>query len=201
VDTGQGHTCAIRLEGALYCWGRNTQNQLGDVDSDQVREPIQVGTGSDWLAVEAGQNHTCGVREDRYAYCWGENNGIDTGDGAPLGIPGAALLETPTRVDGAGDVSVLRTDTFHSCAVTRDARFLCWGRNIEGQLGLGDDAIRETPTLVGSGYGNAAVGRFTTCAVREGGSLECTGDNRAGQLGAGDTMRRFALTPVEFPEP
>src|SRR5690606_17491174 len=29
VDAGQGHACGLRLPGSLWCWGRNTDDQLG----------------------------------------------------------------------------------------------------------------------------------------------------------------------------
>ena len=201
VDTGQGHTCAVRLDGTLWCWGRNSDHELGESDMIQIRFPVQVGTDADWLAVEAGQHHTCGVREDRFAYCWGRNTGAEDGEGAPLGIAGASELSTPTRLDGAGDVALLRSDTFHTCTADRVARLSCWGRNAEGQLGLGDQVLRETPVLVGSGYRAVAVGRFQTCGVAENGWLECAGKNDTGQLGTGDDTDRWTFSPVTFPPP
>ncbi len=198
AEAGQGHTCAIRLDGALLCWGRNTENELGDIDPIQVRTPTQVGTDTDWLAVEAGQSHTCGLREGFDAYCWGLNNSIEAGNGAPLGIAGATLVSTPTPVDTTSSFTELRTDTFHSAAIDRDGALFVWGRNTEGQLGLGDQELRETPVLVGSGYLGVGVGRFTTCAISEDGSLACAGKNTAGELGVGDTEDRPLLTPVAF---
>jgi alpha-tubulin suppressor-like RCC1 family protein len=200
AEAGQGHTCAIRLDGALFCWGRNTDHELGENDAIQIRSPLPVGSDTDWLAVEAGQNHTCGLRDDRFAYCWGRNNSFATGNGAPLGIPDVESVTSPTRLDSLSEVSLLRTDTFHTCAVDRSARLHCWGRNIEGQLGLGDLALRETPELVGVGYENTAVGRFTTCAVAESGALSCAGNNDDGELGVGDTVERSTLTPLVFPQ-
>ena len=198
VEAGQGHTCAIRLDGTLWCWGRNTEHELGESDQIQVRAPLQVGSDNDWLAVEAGQGHTCGLRQDFNAYCWGLNNSVEMGLGAPLGIAGATLLTTPTRIETAGDFTLLRSDTFHSCAIDHDARLFCWGRATEGQLGLGDRELRETPALVASGIIGVAVGRFGTCATSEDGALACAGKNDTGQLGTGDTVDHDLLTPVTF---
>jgi len=199
VEVGQGHTCAIRLDGTLWCWGRNTENELGDNDGIQIRTPVQVGADSDWLAVEAGQSHSGGLRADRFAHFWGENVGRDSSEGAPFGIPGVDNLTTPSRLDAPGDLASLRSDTFHSCAVDRSSNLFCWGRNIEGQLGVGDTEFRETPELVGAGYRAVAVGRFTACAVPSTGGLACAGENDDGQLGLGDTVERSVFTPVAFP--
>jgi alpha-tubulin suppressor-like RCC1 family protein len=50
VAAGGDHTCAIR-QGALYCWGRNTQGQLGDGTNVNRHAPTRVGTDTDWIAV------------------------------------------------------------------------------------------------------------------------------------------------------
>jgi alpha-tubulin suppressor-like RCC1 family protein len=199
VETGQGHTCAIRLDGTLWCWGRNTDHELGESDVIQIRAPVQVGIDDDWLAVEAGQSHTSGLREDLSAYSWGRNTGFENGDGAPLGVAGATVLEVPTRLDAPSPFTILRSDTFHACAVDRTSSLFCWGRNTEGQLGLGDDVLRDVPTLIESGMVAVAVGRFSTCAVSSAGGLACAGANLAGQLGTGDTVGRRVLTPVALP--
>jgi alpha-tubulin suppressor-like RCC1 family protein len=197
VETGQGHTCAIRLDGALFCWGRNSENELGDVEGMQIRLPIRVGSDDDWLAVEAGQDHTCGLREDFSAHCWGYNTASETLEGAPLGIQGATLVTKPTRLETDADFTLLRTDTFHACAIARDRSLHCWGRNVEGQLGVGHRELRETPVLVGYRYRDVAVGRFTTCVIEDG-AISCTGANDTGQLATGDTDEHERLTPVVF---
>ncbi|HET9930622.1 MAG TPA: hypothetical protein VFQ35_08040, partial [Polyangiaceae bacterium] len=60
VSTGQGHSCGIRAPGNLYCWGRNTQFQIGQGSNDpqQYRAPQRVGTDTDWVEVSAGQNNS-----------------------------------------------------------------------------------------------------------------------------------------------
>ena len=89
-------------------------------------------------------------------------------------------------------------DTFHTCAVDSNADLWCWGRNIEGQLGLGDIEDRVLPTKVQSGgWEQVAVGRFYTCAKKLDQSLWCTGENSVGQLGVGDTARRNEFTRVD----
>ena len=107
-------------------------------------------------------------------------------------------MSTPTRVETAGDFRLLRSDTFHTCAIDGQTGLYCWGRNSEGQLGVGDRELRETPVLVGHGYVGVAVGRFSTCAIGEDGSVACTGVNDVGQLGVGDTAEHERLTPVAF---
>jgi len=200
VDTGQGHTCAISLNGGLWCWGRNSEHELGADPRIQVREPLQVATNGIWLTVSDGQNHSCGIMQDFTLWCWGENTGSDT-SGGPLGIVGTSQLSSPTQVGTSADWAIVRTNTFHTCAVNHSMEMWCWGRNAEGQLGTSDVDNRGTPTRVAADIGFVGVGRFTTCAVTRAGVVACTGANDVGQLGTGDTERRNLLTPVPLSTP
>lgn len=195
VDLSQGHACA--LSGTdLYCWGRNTQGQLGLGAGavEQVRTPTLVQEGS-FQRVVVGPVNGCALDEAGALYCWGGNTAgqLGTGDGME------ALV--PTLVDGRRftDVDI---DTFHACAIT-NGELYCWGRNAEGQLGLGDLLARTAPARVGefTDWVEVAVGRFHTCAKRSDGSVWCTGENEDGRLGVGDPGRRRDFTEVVLPGP
>jgi alpha-tubulin suppressor-like RCC1 family protein len=146
--------------------------------------------------VAAGQNHTCALKQDRTVWCWGSNTGSASNDGFPLGIDGATLLDSPTRVGTGNDWTVIRTNTFHSCALNRTEELYCWGRNLEGQLGLGDEALRSSPTRAAAGVLAVSVGRFTTCEITDAAEVRCAGTNDQAQLGTGDYTRRSEFTVV-----
>lgn len=194
VDAGQGHACALRGVGNLWCWGRNSQDQLGlgDMAAVQYRYPQRVGDADAWVEVQAGQNHSCGLQAGGSLWCWGENpfGNLGTGD--------LASQASPLRIDDR-NYSDLSLDTFHTCAIDTSSDLWCWGRNVEGQLGLGDIEDRLAPTRVAtSGWVQVAVGRFHTCAKKLDDSVWCTGENVVGQLGVGDTDRRNEFTRVMF---
>jgi alpha-tubulin suppressor-like RCC1 family protein len=42
VGTGAQHSCALDADNQLYCWGDNTQGQLGVTDPQRRDEPILV---------------------------------------------------------------------------------------------------------------------------------------------------------------
>jgi|GEM_PF-6496165 len=68
--TGLGwHTCGLRPDGSVVCWGWN--------DYDQATPP-----GGSFTQVSAGGAHTCGLRSDRSVECWGWN---DSGQATPPG--------------------------------------------------------------------------------------------------------------------
>jgi alpha-tubulin suppressor-like RCC1 family protein len=198
VSTGQGHVCGIRGSGALYCWGRNTDGELGQGSgaSVQIRTPTLVPGIQDWLAVAAGQNHTCGLRAPGRLYCFG--SGVD----GQLAVSPRTSSDVPLQVGDATDFRAVSTDTFHGCGIRGQGELYCWGRNAEGQLGTGDTRDRDTPTRIGdsSDWADVSVGRFHTCARRTDGSAWCTGANDSGQLGTADTERRNVLSPVIWAE-
>jgi len=78
----------------------------------------------------------------------------------------------------------------------------CWGRNLDGQLGLGDTAARgnepnemgEKLPTVDLGKGEKAVsmslGLVHTCALLSSGAVKCWGKGDYGQLGLGDPLTR-----------
>ena len=49
--TSSNHTCAIRNPGTLWCWGRNSEGQVGDGTMVARPTPVQVGTATDWKSV------------------------------------------------------------------------------------------------------------------------------------------------------
>ncbi|MCA1683700.1 MAG: hypothetical protein LC708_01010, partial [Actinobacteria bacterium] len=84
LAAGLWHTCGVRTDGAAYCWGLDTQGQLGDgtVGSpDDNPTPGAVAGGHTFASVDAGAFHTCGLRPDGAAYCWGNDGYGQLGDG------------------------------------------------------------------------------------------------------------------------
>jgi hypothetical protein len=60
-SAGGAHSCAIRGDGALVCWGDDSKGQL---------DGIPAGT---FTAVSAGGAHSCGAPATGRLACWGDN--------------------------------------------------------------------------------------------------------------------------------
>ncbi len=73
VDAGHRHSCAVRTNGRLYCWGHDGRGQLGDGKPRADRTtPVQVHGGfANWASVSAGGSHTCAIKTTGRLYCWG----------------------------------------------------------------------------------------------------------------------------------
>jgi len=196
VSAGDRHTCGVKADGSLYCWGRRTEGQLGTGGAGYDpprRTPERVTGGAEgWVSVAAGGSHTCGVKTDGSLYCWGSNGGGRLGDGT------TGERRTPTReASRADDWASVSAGDEHTCAVKTDGSLHCWGRNAAGQLGDGTTADRRTPTQETSGasdWASVAAGWRHTCGVKTDGSLHCWGRNTADQLGDGTTVDRRAPT-------
>jgi alpha-tubulin suppressor-like RCC1 family protein len=70
------HTCAWTAA-ALWCWGYNSDGQVGapttDADVDVVSTPVAVPLlAGPFTAVATGEEHTCALANGR-TFCWGSN--------------------------------------------------------------------------------------------------------------------------------
>ena len=79
---GRGHTCGLTTGGAVFCWGDDTDLQLGrgpfTGGNGQSSAPVQVTggelpAGAAFVSVSVGSRHSCGVASDGAAYCWGSS--------------------------------------------------------------------------------------------------------------------------------
>lgn len=93
--------------------------------------------------------------------------------------------------------SVLAAGGGHSCAALKNQTVLCWGDNLQGQVGIGSLALTVKKPSAVPGLADVvsvATGRYHTCALRKTGAVACWGDNTEGALGDGTYTTR--LTPA-----
>lgn len=183
ISAGLDHSCAI-LEGAAYCWGDNTDGELGTNTTTSVSVPTAVVStgalaGKTVTALSAGENHTCAVADGGVS-CWGYNL-----DGRVGGTSTSDKL-VPTAVGSFTTATDVSSGYWHSCALA-DGKVYCWGDNTRGQLGDGSTTNRTSPVLVQGLLAGKTVTAITaggahTCAIAEA-KAYCWGSNVSGQLG------------------
>ena len=83
VAAGDKHTCAIKREQALSCWGRNDGRQLGLTDADVIESPTRVHEALRFRELALGAAHSCGIdgTSQLKLYCWGQNERGQLGAG------------------------------------------------------------------------------------------------------------------------
>lgn len=188
ISTGQNHSCGV-ANGYIYCWGRNNRGQLGIgdiVDRNQPYGIINVTKPKAATQVSAGYEHSCGVISGR-AYCWGDNTYGQLGNGTSGNIS-----DEPVAVQGLGSRKVTSIDAgrYHTCAIA-DSQAFCWGRNNQGQIGIGTPTANQTTAQAVQGLGSDVPTQITTgdefsCAVANARGY-CWGDNTYGQIGRAAT--------------
>lgn len=81
-----------------------------------------------------------------------------------------------------------------------DRQVYAWGRNVEGQLGLGDTKMRRMPSVVDALWAlpvqQLAAGEKHSAALTSNGSLFTWGSNACGQLGLPAVAEVAAQTQV-----
>lgn len=190
--SGQGHSCGVTTDGDVYCWGNNTNRQLGILTPTQSPEPLKVPLALTFTEVVAGTLHTCALGSDGRVYCWGFGPSFGPGIGSGL----------PTQAGNGQTFASLAAGIYHTCGLTAAGAAYCFGTNSSGELGNGtsrsDGAVGTTPVAV-SGDRSFAVlsaGGGFTCGVTNAGEALCWGAGRGGELGDGTTGRRHAPVPV-----
>jgi alpha-tubulin suppressor-like RCC1 family protein len=135
---GASHTCALRDDGTVRCWGGNNKSQLGPGSVTDEALPIAVPL-TDIIALAAGDFHTCALTVDGLVKCWGDDTAGQLGDGV-AGNPSS--LPTNVCVSGAGlgctaltGAIAITAGARFSCALLADGSARCWGDNTFGQLG------------------------------------------------------------------
>ena len=197
VAAGASHTCAVAFDGEIYCWGSNTNGELG-IGTTSTREGPQLVLRPtamvDPARLCAGDAFTCALIADGTVWCWGAGNAGQLGDGANTDRP-APDLPIPVLVDA---VAITCGDQ-HVCALTQRPLastygVACWGRNAEGQVGDGSGAapvsspsvISSTLVLEESALGAPSIeaGARHTCLSnwRAGTATLCWGDNSSQQV-------------------
>ncbi len=148
VSAGDEHVCAVRDDGAVFCWGRNFYGQLGDGTEEIDRLlPVRVVDLDDAIQVAAGFGHTCALRHTGTVACWGWNSG---------GQAGVPLIEEilqplqlrPVSVEGLADVARVVVGNSFSCAHLTNGELWCWGNGDRGERGNGDRGSSATPVRV-----------------------------------------------------
>src|SRR5688500_4630666 len=83
LGNGNGHFCAVKMDGTVIGRGSNGSGQLGDGSRIDRVDPVAVMTLTDVIDVEVGasSSSTC-ARTDTAVFCWGANDTKQIGDGA-----------------------------------------------------------------------------------------------------------------------
>ena len=159
---GSDYSCGLNRYGEVYCWGRDDLGQLGDDDTTQENDPVQVwnSAGDDFLtdvtSIAGGDSHVCVATDWDGVQCWGDNTNGQLGNNSTTqsGLP--VDVSDTTGTDTLSDVYDVAAGQQFSCALDNSGNVYCWGNNTSGQLGDTTTTNRLIPVEV-TGVGGTGV--------------------------------------------
>ena len=75
IAAGGVHSLALRSDGTVWAWGRNSFGQLGDNTNTNRNVPVMVQGLSGVSAISAGDGHSLALKSDGTVWAWGSNHG------------------------------------------------------------------------------------------------------------------------------
>lgn len=209
VATGQSFTLALGDDGNLYAWGYNDFGQLGNgtTADDSVPEMVTKPTGvTSWKAVAAGAAFGMAIANNDSVYAWGYNDFGQLGNGTADGNKNAVPHPTPTVVDlpsGVTATAIAAGNNFGLAIGSNDSLYV-WGRNVNGELGIGNKTDQHSPVAAPfpsgvTSWTQIGAGAYTSFALGNDGNLYSAGSNGNGENGDGTTTQHESYSQVNLP--
>ena len=153
VSGGFMHTCGLKTDGMVECWGDNTAGQSSP-------------PGVTFVQLSAGVLHTCGIESSGAIACWGYNATDQTN------APGGSFTSLSA---GGYHTCAIDSGGYLQCWGSGTSANNC-------DLSTGGFDCGQSAPPAGSNYVRVSAGDFHTCALTDEGSVECWGDASFGQL-------------------
>lgn len=202
VASGESYQISVLTQPGNPAQTCRIDNPGGMVANSNINN-ISVTCTDNYTALQI--SGSCSLLESNQIKCWGSNTygQLGLGDTDNRGAAPDQMGDFLPTIDlGNPSRSVLQVtkSSVHTCALSDNGRVKCWGRNDDGQLGLGDTTYRGIVSdqmginlpAVDLGAGRTAVqitvGGAHSCALLDDGTIKCWGDNFHGQLGTGDEI-------------
>ncbi len=211
VAAGAIHSIIIDSAGVAYSFGGTDQADYSTTSNsylgrsfDRVKStPTQLShsniAGKNIVAVKAGGLQSFLLTDEGKVYGFGSNRFGELGfeDSVDVYVP---TLINHTNLSGKKVIDIASTGeqetsahSGHTLLLTEDGSIYAFGRNVEGQLGLGDFNNRRVPTqithssLSGKTITDIAVGAKNSLAMASDGSVFIWGSGKNGAMGFGNT--------------
>ena len=209
IAGGTNTAYALQRGGAVWAWGDDAQDELGDSGGPGRERPSRVKIPGAAVAIAAGMFSAYALRRDRTVWAWGGNSVGQLGTSAVDAASGV-----PHRVGSLARVVAIAAGASDGYALRSDGTVWAWGDDSLGQLGRSACRAGRAQTssagsrcqAIGSplqvpGLDDVkaiAVGSNSAYALRRDGTVWAWGDNSFGALGTG-AHRLFVAKPARIP--
>jgi len=189
------HTTAIRSDGALFTWGRNSEGQLGDGTVIERSLPVKIGSES-WTNLGQLKGYSTFVKRiDGTTWATGSS-----GSGQLLGDFTRTNRSSPTQLGAGTESWIIASSDGNTLGLTYSGALYAWGANTSGQNGI---PLRESisspvfvPTISDS-FSMVSTAVSHAAAIRSDGRLFLWGYNGQGQLGTRNTIESRTLNKLD----
>jgi alpha-tubulin suppressor-like RCC1 family protein len=194
---GDDHSLALKRDGTTWCWGNNSNGQLGDQTVTSKSSPILV-VGSHSFTQLAGSLYTSyGLKCNGQVWAWGDNTSGQLGDqsttakSSPVLVVGNIYFRQISSSRAAGTGSVVSAHTLDN-----NQNAWGWGDNAYGQLGNQSRTASSSPVLVVGNHKfiDVSSGGRHVMGLKGNGEVWCWGDGTSGVLG--DNTATSKSSPV-----
>ena len=132
----------VTIEGDVYVWGWNDNNQLGFENVQRIVTPRRLSLPKKVKAVTGGAYHTIVLYEDGTVAAFGDN------EKGQLGNPSVTNSATPVNVSGLTDIVAISAGIYTSFAFARDGTLYGWGDNEYHQLNVSGGNTITQPVAI-----------------------------------------------------
>ncbi|XP_075399662.1 putative E3 ubiquitin-protein ligase HERC6 [Tenrec ecaudatus] len=184
--SGERHSLLLLSDGAVHAWGDNSRGQLGQRGETHRSQPgpIRALETLNVGLLSCGKEHSLAVCLNGRVFAWG------AGSEGQLGIGEFKEISfTPKKVNALAGIKIIQVSCghYHSLALAQDGKVFSWGKNSQGQLGLGKEFPSQTSpqrvkSLEGIPLAQVAAGGAHSFALSLSGTSFGWGSNNAGQL-------------------
>lgn len=188
IDLGREFGCLVDTDGAVFCWGLNTNLQLGTVGTNMSSALLRIDGLPPMATLSAGDAHVCGLARNGTVWCWGAGAQGQLGDKGESGTESALPLEVTYAAD-------------------KDARQWCDEPGAAhptracSQCVPADNGAIWTGCPWGCAAGTClrasqlAVGHSHSCVLDGVGDVWCWGRPQFGELGDGTKSANLQMPP------
>eukprot|EP01083_Nonionella_stella_P192012 710163_1 len=213
---GWVHVCALSTTNTIKCFGYNEHGQLGLGDTNnrggRANEMgdnlLDIDLGSDFIPMQimVGHEHTCALSTRNKMKCFGRNNYGQLGyeDTNDRGDEANQMGDNLSEIDLGSDFIPMQIalGSDHTCALSTSNAVKCFGYNMFGQLGYGDqwgrgvwyDEMGDNLTVIELGTNfvplQITAGMTHTCILSTTFEVKCFGSNGHGEIAADDYNNR-----------
>nr|XP_020009828.1 probable E3 ubiquitin-protein ligase HERC6 [Castor canadensis] len=199
--SGERHSLLLLSDSTVLSCGDNSWGQLGrrGVRSGEQPEQIQTLETLHVDLVSCGKEHSLAVCHKGRVFAWG------AGSEGQLGIGEFKERNfTPKKIKALSGIRIIQVSCgdFHSLALSEGGQVFSWGKNSDGQLGLGKGIASQAEpqcvrSLEGIPLAQVAAGGAHSFALSFSGTSFGWGSNEAGQLALiGNNVRVQSYKPL-----